>query len=54
MQGVFHMVLWEHLICGGQFWEKVGYILDGAMRGESHMWVRQFWRWDLTLENTME
>ena len=38
------MVLWEHVICGGQFWEKVGYTLDDTMRGERHMGLRQFWR----------
>ena len=31
--GVFHMVLWEHVICGGQFWEKGGYTLDDTMGG---------------------
>ena len=38
------MVLWEHVICGGEFWEKEGYTLDDIMRGESHMGVRQFRR----------
>ena len=38
------MVLWEHVIWGGQFWEKRGYTLDATMREESHMGVRQFWR----------
>ena len=47
------MVLWKHVTYGGQFWEKVGYALDDTMRGESHMGVRQFWRGNLTLENTM-
>ena len=42
MQGVFHMVLWDHIICGGQFWEKVKYIFDETMRRESHMGLRQF------------
>ena len=38
MQGVFHIVLWEHVICGGKFWEKVEYCLDETMREEeSHM-----------------
>ena len=54
MQGVFHMVLWGSVICEEQFWEKVGYTLDDTMRGESHMVVRQFWRGNLTLEDTME
>ena len=55
MQGVFHMVLWEHVICEEQFWEKVGYALDDTMWGESHIGVRQFWRrGDLTLEDAME
>ena len=31
--GVFPMVLWEHVICGAQFWEKVGYTLDDTMWG---------------------
>ena len=53
MLGVFRMVLWKHVTCGGQFWEKVGYALDDTMRGESHMGVKQFWRGNLTLENTM-
>ena len=48
------MVLWEQVIYGGQFWEKVEYTLDDTMRGESHMVVRQFWRGNLTLEDTME
>ena len=48
------MVLWAHVICGGEFWEKEGYTLDDIMRGGSHMGVRQFWRGDLTLEDTME
>ena len=38
------MVLWGHVICGGQFWEKVGHNLDNTIRGEKHMAVRQFWR----------
>ena len=48
------MVLWEQVIYGGQFWEKVEYTLDDTMRGESHMVERQFWRGNLTLEDTME
>ena len=48
------MVLWEHVICEGQFWKKVGYMLDNIMRVKSHRRVRQFWRADLTLEGTME
>ena len=36
------MVLLEHVICRGQFWEKVGYTLDDTMRAESHMGVKQF------------
>ena len=31
------MVLLEHVICGGQFCEKVGYTLYDAMRGEIHL-----------------
>ena len=42
MQVVFHIVLWECVICGGQIWEKVRYTLDDTMTGESHMMVRQF------------
>ena len=38
------MVLPEHVICRGHFWEKGGYTLNDTMRGESHMGVRQFWR----------
>ena len=48
------MVLCEQVICGGQFWKKVGYTLDDTMKGESHMAVRQFWRRDLALEDTIE
>ena len=54
MQGVFHMVLWEHVMCGGQFQEKVEYNLDDTMRAESHMGVIQFWRGEMALEDTME
>ena len=54
MQGVFHMALWGSVICGEQFWEKVGYTLDDTMRGETHMVVRQFWMGNLTLEDTIE
>ena len=43
MQWVFHMVLWKHVIYGGQFWEKTGYTLDDTMMGESHIGVRKFW-----------
>ena len=31
-----------------------GYTLDDTMRGESHTGVKQIWRGDLTLEDTME
>ena len=48
------MVLWEHVICGGQIWEKMGYTLDDTMWRENHMRVRQYWREDLTLEDTIE
>ena len=44
MHQVFNMVLWEHVICGGQFWEKGGYTLDDTMRAKSDMEVRQVWR----------
>ena len=47
------MVLWEHVICGGYFWENAGYTLDDTIRGESHMGVRRFWSGDLTVEDTM-
>ena len=48
MQGVFHMVLWKHIICGGHFLEKERYTLDDTMKGKSHMGVTQFWRGCLT------
>ena len=48
------MVLWEHVICKGQFWDRVGYTLDDTIRGKRHMVVRTFWRGNLTLEDTME
>ena len=54
MWGVFHMVFWEHVICGGHFWEKGGYNLDDTMREEGHMEVRQFWRRVLNLKDTIE
>ena len=38
------MVISEHVICGGHFWEKGGYILDDTMRGESYMGLRKFYR----------
>ena len=34
---LFHMVLWEHVMCAEQFWDNVGYTLDETMRGETHM-----------------
>ena len=36
------MVVSEHVICGGHFWEKGGYILDDTMTGESYMGLRKF------------
>ena len=36
------MVLWEHVICEGQFWKKARYTLDNTMRAENHRRVRQF------------
>ena len=30
------MVLREHVICGGYFWEKGGYTLDDIMKRENH------------------
>ena len=45
------MVVSEHVICGGHFWEKGGYILDDTMRGESYMGLRNF-REGRTLEDT--
>ena len=47
------MVLLEHVICEGQFQEKKGYTLDDTMRVESYMRVRQLWKGELTLEDTM-
>ena len=49
MQGVFHMVLWEHIECGRRFPEKVGYTLENTMGKENRMGVRQFCRkWEDT------
>ena len=42
MQDLFHMVLWEHVICREH--EKGRYTLDDTMTGESHLRIRQFWR----------
>ena len=34
MQGVFHMVLWEHVICGGQFLGENGVHFEWDHYGE--------------------
>ena len=48
------MVLWEHVIGGGQFWEKGRCTLDDTMRAKSDIGVRQFWRGNMNLDATME
>ena len=29
------MVLWEHVICKRQFWDRVGYTLDDTIKGKT-------------------
>ena len=36
------------------FWEKMGCTLNETITGKSPIGVRQFWRENLTLEDTME
>ena len=48
------MVLWEHVICGAQFGEKVGYTLDDTMWGTKSYGGKTILEGDLTLEDTME
>ena len=48
------MVLWEDVMCGGQFREKVGCTLDDIMMEEIDRGSDNFREGDLTLEDTME
>ena len=47
------MVLWEHVMCGGHFWEKGGYFLDDTMSMENYKKTLKGGV-GLTLEDTME
>ena len=39
---VFHMVLWEHIIRGRNFWKKKESTLDDTMGAECHMGETNF------------